>query len=151
MRAAIKLLSGLAVIAAASSPPAPALAHTSIYIPPPRFSHHAGGYGTPQGGHDAVGRFVRRIFGLRDDPPAGGVNVIVVSQPTGLTFTTYRDATWPDTSDMRPYIALASQTDSQRYFTATGRPLPAVHGLITLPPVTPKGDYTYIWATRPAP
>jgi hypothetical protein len=49
----------------------------------------------------------------------------------------------PDAPDSPP---LMLPTDAERYRAATGRSLPAVHGLITLPPATPHGDYTYIWA-----
>ena len=37
-----------------------------------------------------------------------------------------------------------------RFRQATGRDLPAQHGLIRLPPVTANGDYTYIWPTQPS-
>jgi hypothetical protein len=40
---------------------------------------------------------------------------------------------------------LATQTDAQRFRAATGRSLPADHGVIILPPATPGGDYTTIW------
>lgn len=39
----------------------------------------------------------------------------------------------------------AMQTDAQRFYAATGRSLPADHGLVRLPPTTPNGDYTLIW------
>jgi hypothetical protein len=42
----------------------------------------------------------------------------------------------------------AIPTEAQRYRLATGRILPASHGLIVLPPTTPKGDETYIWPTE---
>lgn len=36
-------------------------------------------------------------------------------------------------------------SDDERFRAATGRALPADHGLILLPPATPNGDYTYMW------
>jgi len=38
-------------------------------------------------------------------------------------------------------------SEAERFRLATGRTLPASHGLIVLPPTTPKGDETYIWPT----
>jgi hypothetical protein len=48
----------------------------------------------------------------------------------------------------RPVLAAPIQTDAERYQGATGRSLPAVHGLIVVPPATPGGDATYIWPTE---
>lgn len=41
----------------------------------------------------------------------------------------------------------AAQSEAERFRAATGRTLPAEHGLILLPPATPGGDPTYIWPT----
>ena len=38
-------------------------------------------------------------------------------------------------------------SEAQRYRTATGQSLPLRHGNICLPPSTPNGDVTYVWAT----
>jgi hypothetical protein len=45
-----------------------------------------------------------------------------------------------------PLATASLETDeAQRFEAATGRPIPASHGLIRLPPSSPNGDYTYIW------
>jgi len=40
-----------------------------------------------------------------------------------------------------------AQSEAERFRAATGWTLPAQHGLIVLPPATPGGDSTYIWAS----
>ncbi len=48
------------------------------------------------------------------------------------------------TADQGSRRALAD-VNERRFEAATGRALPADHGMVLLPPATPEGDPTYIW------
>ena len=66
-----------------------------------------------------------------------------VYQPSIANFPSGYGTAYADNS------ASAQSLDSLRFLAATGRALPAQHGLIRLPPATPGGDYTFIWPTSP--
>lgn len=105
-----------------------------VYTPPASHItvHHA--YTIGQAPHHGFfGKFFYILFGVSDSydgpQPAGTRASLTEAQMLGYPqFTTI-------------------PSEAERYRLATGRSLPASHGLIVLPPTTPKGDETYIWPT----
>jgi hypothetical protein len=91
----------------------------------------------------------------------GGVVGIVVDFSSGaayrytpsMSLALEEQAGGPQTSYHPPYgdsgapadITSVAQSEAERFRAATGRSLPAEHGLIVLPPAIPGGDPTYIW------
>lgn len=45
-----------------------------------------------------------------------------------------------------PLLDAPVPSDADRYRASTGAILPPEHGMIVLPPTTPRGDVTYLWS-----
>jgi hypothetical protein len=106
----------------------------SVYTPPPmHFTvHHSYTNGKAPNQRFVGGFFggLVAIGGEYDGPPRDAM-----------------EASASDTQRMAGGQPAAMPSDAERYRLATGKALPASHGTIVLPPSTPGGDETYIWAT----
>ncbi len=106
----------------------------SVYTPPPmQFTvHHSYTNGKAPNQRFVGGLFggLVAIGGEYDGPPRDAM-----------------EASAGDTQRMAGGQPSAIASAAERYRAATGKALPASHGTIVLPPTTPGGDETYIWAT----
>jgi hypothetical protein len=104
-----------------------------VFTAPSRVTVHHAYVGAHAPHHGFFGHFFYVLFGVDDSyggPPAAETRVSLTdAQLLGYTQFT------------------RIPSEAERYRLATGRVLPASHGLIVLPPTTPKGDETYIWPT----
>lgn len=89
-----------------------------------------------------IARLYHRMLRFAGNARADSLRAMMINRP-GLEGS----AAWQGMGDHQP---VQVESDGQRYWMATGRTLPKAHGLITLPPATPQGDYTYIWAASAA-
>jgi hypothetical protein len=105
-----------------------AAAHTFSYSAP-SYTHSTGKTGGYRGG-------------------PGKVKVELLYPRAGRVLVTMPDGSMAPLSETRLVFGTAVPTESERYFAATGRSLPSVHGLIILPAATPGGDYTTIWPSN---
>ena len=104
-----------------------ARAHTVVTTYTPRVQHYNGH------GHASDHGFWRNFFrALAGDE----------SEPEGVVVAVSPD--FGPLNDPRPLV-MTGQSEAERYQLATGRALPAKHGLILVPPTTPRGDSTFIW------
>jgi len=77
-----------------------------------------------------VGRVLLRLFGVDD-----------------LDYGPQHEVSLTEAQRQAVYQLTSIPSEAERYRVATGKSLPAAHGLIVLPPATPNGDQTYIWPT----
>ncbi len=118
----------------------------SFSAAPMHVSSHSGGhaYGV-HSGHGFWGGFFRALFGIEDVPAV--VVQPVGYAPGGLAMPYSYEA---DFAATRVEAAAPILNDEARYRAATGLALPPRHGLVVVPPTTPRGDETYIWSNSGA-
>jgi len=122
-----------------------ASAHSFSAAPVHVSSRSSGGHGYgAHGGHGFWGGFLHALFGIDDGP-------VVVVQPVGyapagaMPFGYEADFAATRVAAEAPILS-----DEARYRAATGLALPPRHGLVLVPPTTPRGDDTWIWSNAGA-